>query len=134
MRGQVVEVLEPSGRDARLEALLRQHHSSRSNRILVFVLYKKEAARVQAQLQRHGWKVWAAHLPGHFCSASQPLHAHLHMLHLYLSTSSSCTLSQLWSTDIRPPLAWLLLRCTPKGDLSLKAASVCESLCPDAFP
>lgn len=54
---QIVEVIEPADRDARLEALLRKHHASRSNRILVFALYKKEAARVGAMLERKGWKV-----------------------------------------------------------------------------
>ena len=61
---QVVEVLEPFQRDGRLESLLQQHHVSRQNRVLIFVLYKKEAARVQAMLQRRGWKVgWLLELP-----------------------------------------------------------------------
>ena len=58
---QIVEVLEHTARDARLEALLRQYHSSRKNRVLVFVLYKKEATRVEQLLQRKGWSAAAVH-------------------------------------------------------------------------
>lgn len=58
---QVVEVLDPSVRDRRLDELLRQYHASRRNRILVFVLYKKEASRVEAMLAKRGWKVRACH-------------------------------------------------------------------------
>ncbi|KAL4442662.1 hypothetical protein ABPG77_006656 [Micractinium sp. CCAP 211/92] len=58
---QVVEVIEDRARDARLHELLQQHHKSRSNRIIIFVLYKKEAVRVEAFLQRKGWKAVAIH-------------------------------------------------------------------------
>lgn len=54
---QVVEVIEDRSRDARLHELLQQYHKSRSNRVIVFVLYKKEAVRVEQLLQRKGWKV-----------------------------------------------------------------------------
>ena len=50
-------MLELHARDKRLLELLKKHHSSRSNRILIFVLYKKEAPRVASLLQRNGWKV-----------------------------------------------------------------------------
>jgi ATP-dependent RNA helicase DBP3 len=53
----VVEVIEDRARDARLHELLQQYHKSRSNRVIVFVLYKKEAVRVEQLLQRKGWKV-----------------------------------------------------------------------------
>lgn len=58
---QIVEVLEDRARDARLEILLQKYHKSRTNRVLVFVLYKKEAVRVETALQRRGWKVSAVH-------------------------------------------------------------------------
>ncbi|GBG72803.1 hypothetical protein CBR_g12371 [Chara braunii] len=58
---QIVEVLEDRARDARLDELLRKYHKSRKNRILVFVLYKKEAVRVEMMLQRRGWNVVAVH-------------------------------------------------------------------------
>ena len=113
---QTVEVINPRDRDRRLEQLLRKYHSSRRNRVIVFVLYKKvigrpvtlwcrmstkfrrpnttlllqtnllvqtlhfwlvrlrqvmgvlsssvhkqEAARVESQLQRAGWKAAAVH-------------------------------------------------------------------------
>ena len=54
-------MLDPSVRDRRLDELLRRYHASRRNRILVFVLYKKEASRVEAMLAKRGWKVRARH-------------------------------------------------------------------------
>jgi ATP-dependent RNA helicase DBP3 len=58
---QTVEVIEPHARDNRLLELLNQHHKSRSNRIIIFVLYKKEAPRVEALLQRRGLTCGAIH-------------------------------------------------------------------------
>lgn len=54
---QIVEVIEPEAREKRLLELLKKYHGSRKNRVLVFVLYKKEASRVEEKLQRAGWKV-----------------------------------------------------------------------------
>ena len=54
---QIVEVIDPMARQDRLDALLKKYHASRKNRVLVFVLYKKEAARIESFLQRRGWKV-----------------------------------------------------------------------------
>ncbi|GFP79323.1 dead-box ATP-dependent RNA helicase 5 [Phtheirospermum japonicum] len=54
---QIVEVLEDRARDERLQVLLEKYHKSRKNRVLVFVLYKKEASRVENMLHRKGWKV-----------------------------------------------------------------------------
>ena len=45
----------------RLPQLLQQYHKSRTNRVLVFALYKKEAARVEQTLQRLGHKALAIH-------------------------------------------------------------------------
>ncbi|PKA58843.1 DEAD-box ATP-dependent RNA helicase 5 [Apostasia shenzhenica] len=58
---QIVEVVEDRARDARLVALLEKYHQSQRNRVLVFVLYKKEAARVENMLQNRGWKVVSVH-------------------------------------------------------------------------
>ncbi|KAM0934096.1 putative RNA helicase [Dioscorea sansibarensis] len=58
---QIVEVLDDRLRDARLVALLEKYHQSHRNRVLVFVLYKKEAARVETMLQRRGWKAVSVH-------------------------------------------------------------------------
>ena len=58
---QIIEVLEGGARDTKLEDLLKKYHKSRSNRVLVFVLYKKEASRVESMLQRKGWKAAAVH-------------------------------------------------------------------------
>ncbi|PIA58767.1 hypothetical protein AQUCO_00500600v1 [Aquilegia coerulea] len=49
---KIVEVLDNRARDARLIALLEKYHQSQKNRVLVFVLFKKEAARVENMLQR----------------------------------------------------------------------------------
>ena len=54
---QVVEVIEPQRRDQRIDELLQKYHKSRKNRVIVFVLYKKEASRVEALLVKRGWKV-----------------------------------------------------------------------------
>lgn len=54
---QIVEVLDDRARDERLVELLGKYHKSRRNRVLVFVLYKKEASRVENMLSRRGWKV-----------------------------------------------------------------------------
>ncbi|XP_075108468.1 DEAD-box ATP-dependent RNA helicase 5 isoform X2 [Nicotiana tabacum] len=54
---QIVEVLEDRARDERLQCLLEKYHKFRKNRVLVFVLYKKEASRVEIMLQKRGWKV-----------------------------------------------------------------------------
>jgi len=58
---QIVEVLDDRSRDSRLLALLDKYHKAQSNRVLVFVLYKKEAARVETMLQRRGWKAVSVH-------------------------------------------------------------------------
>lgn len=58
---QIVEVLDDRARDMRLVTLLEKYHESRRNRVLVFVLYKKEAVRVESMLQRRGWNVVAVH-------------------------------------------------------------------------
>ncbi|KAL6178666.1 hypothetical protein ACLB2K_050184 [Fragaria x ananassa] len=58
---QIVEVLDDRSRDARLAALLEKYHKSKGNRVLVFVLYKMEATRVENMLQRGGWKVCSIH-------------------------------------------------------------------------
>lgn len=54
---QIVEVLDDRARDERLLNLLNKYHKSRMNRVLVFVLYKKEASRVESMLSKRGWKV-----------------------------------------------------------------------------
>ncbi|KAG5087485.1 hypothetical protein GLYMA_01G010400v4 [Glycine max] len=58
---QIVEVLDDRSRDKRLVALLEKYHKSQRNRVLVFVLYKLEAKRVENMLQEGGWKVVSIH-------------------------------------------------------------------------
>ncbi|KAE9355515.1 DEAD-box ATP-dependent RNA helicase 5 [Phytophthora fragariae] len=58
---QIVEVVEDRARDARAHGLLQKYHSSRKNRVLLFVLYKKEADRVERMLHQRGWNCIAIH-------------------------------------------------------------------------
>ncbi|KAJ1968040.1 hypothetical protein IWQ62_001489 [Dispira parvispora] len=58
---QTVEVIEPEDKNRRLLALLEKYHKSRTNRVLVFVLYKKEATYLEKWLQGRGWHVAGIH-------------------------------------------------------------------------
>ncbi|KAK9239158.1 P-loop containing nucleoside triphosphate hydrolase protein [Lipomyces kononenkoae] len=60
---QIVEVIDPRQKEQRLLQLLRQYHSgaNRNDKILIFALYKKEAARVERFLQSKGYKIAAIH-------------------------------------------------------------------------
>mmetsp|Transcript_15410 Transcript_15410/g.21251 ORF Transcript_15410/g.21251 Transcript_15410/m.21251 type:complete len:555 (+) Transcript_15410:148-1812(+) len=57
---QRVEVLEMSARDERVDQLLKKYHNKK-NRVLIFVLYKKEAPRLEQTLKRKGWSAVAIH-------------------------------------------------------------------------
>eukprot|EP00873_Tetraselmis_striata_P046498 jgi/Tetstr1/466762/TSEL_011232.t1 len=57
---QHVEVIEARDRGQRLEKILRKHHTG-TERMLVFVLYKKEAPRVEEFLQSRSFKALAIH-------------------------------------------------------------------------
>ncbi len=58
---QIVECIQAFEKDRRLLALLEKYHKSRKNRILIFVLYKKEAAELQNKLQAKGYSVTGIH-------------------------------------------------------------------------
>jgi len=58
---QIVEVIDDRARELRLSKLLKEYHASRKNRMLIFVLYKKEAARIEMNLQRAGWNCTSIH-------------------------------------------------------------------------
>merc|ERR1711970_834367 len=58
---QIVEVIEDRARESKLNKLLKDYHSTRKNRILIFVLYKKEAARIEQSLSRNGWNCTSIH-------------------------------------------------------------------------
>lgn len=53
---QHVEVIDQRDRGQRLEQILRKHHTG-TERVLVFVLYKKEAPKVEEFLQTRKFKV-----------------------------------------------------------------------------
>ncbi|TQD98896.1 hypothetical protein C1H46_015539 [Malus baccata] len=58
---QIVEALDEHSCDGRLVALLEKCHKSKENRVLIFVLYRKEATCVEIMLQKGGWKVVSIH-------------------------------------------------------------------------
>lgn len=60
---QTVEVIEDRQRDSRLRELLKKVHSGsrKKDRVLIFALYKKEAARLEIALQRDGWNCCSIH-------------------------------------------------------------------------
>jgi ATP-dependent RNA helicase DBP3 len=59
---QTVEVIDPAARDGRLISLLGELKTKGlAEKVIVFVLYKKEAPRVEALLQRKGWAAAAVH-------------------------------------------------------------------------
>ena len=48
-------------RERRLKGLLQKYHASRDNRVLIFALYKKEAARLERSLQQQGFACLGIH-------------------------------------------------------------------------
>jgi hypothetical protein len=54
---QIVEVVDSRDKERRLEQLLRKIHKDQKNKVLVFALYKKEAARIERMLWGNGWNV-----------------------------------------------------------------------------
>merc|ERR1712195_6232 len=58
---QKVEVIKDWEKEKRLQELLSIVHKSRKNRVLIFGLYKKEAARLESSLQRKGFVVNSIH-------------------------------------------------------------------------
>ena len=60
---QYVEVMENNSRlkDTKLLQLLEKYHKSRTNKILIFVLYKVEAVKLQQTLESKGYNVTAIH-------------------------------------------------------------------------
>ncbi|KAI4659093.1 RNA-dependent ATPase [Alternaria triticimaculans] len=60
---QLVEVVDPRGKEQCLLQLLRQYQSGKNkdDRILVFCLYKKEAMRIEDFIRRQGFRVGGIH-------------------------------------------------------------------------
>lgn len=60
---QIVEVVDYNSKEPRLLQLLNEHQkgSKRSDRILVFCLYKKEAMRIESFIRSRGFKVAGIH-------------------------------------------------------------------------
>jgi ATP-dependent RNA helicase DBP3 len=58
---QIVEIVQQHEKDRKLLSLLDKYHATRKNRILIFVLYKKEAADLQYRLQQRGYAVTGIH-------------------------------------------------------------------------
>ena len=58
---QIVECVEPFDKNKKLFYLLEKYHASKKNRILIFVLYKKEAVMLHELLMKKGYNVTAIH-------------------------------------------------------------------------
>jgi ATP-dependent RNA helicase DBP3 len=60
---QLVEVVDPRGKEFRLLQLLKQYQSGKNteDRILVFCLYKKEAMRIESFIRSKGFRVGGIH-------------------------------------------------------------------------
>jgi len=58
---QYVEVVDDTQKPEKLTTLLRKYHKGKNNKVLVFVLYKKEAVRVEQTLSRQGYNVCSLH-------------------------------------------------------------------------
>ncbi|SCU93629.1 LANO_0E04390g1_1 [Lachancea nothofagi CBS 11611] len=60
---QIVEVIDPFKKERKLLELLKKYQSGarKDDKVLIFALYKKEAARVERNLQYNGYKVAAIH-------------------------------------------------------------------------
>ncbi|KAI9094635.1 P-loop containing nucleoside triphosphate hydrolase protein [Phlyctochytrium arcticum] len=59
---QRVEVVDQRSKEAKLLELLKKYHNkARTNRILIFALYKKEAARIEQFVRRQGYNIAAIH-------------------------------------------------------------------------
>ncbi|KAI9350215.1 P-loop containing nucleoside triphosphate hydrolase protein [Obelidium mucronatum] len=59
---QRVEVLADNrAKEGKLVQLLKDYHKSRKNRIMIFALYKKEAARLEQFVRNHGYNANAIH-------------------------------------------------------------------------
>lgn len=57
---QIVEVVDGKQKDQKLRDLLKQYHTG-TNKIIIFVLYKKEAARVEDMLRQRGFNAQGIH-------------------------------------------------------------------------
>lgn len=66
-----MECVEAREKDFKLRNLLKNYHSSRTNKILIFVLYKKEAVELSSKIQQWGYNVTAIH--GDKAQAGKPL-------------------------------------------------------------
>lgn len=58
---QIVEVVDERERENKLFQLLKKYHANRKDRVLIFVLYKKEAARIESTIMRKGWTCTSIH-------------------------------------------------------------------------
>lgn len=60
---QIVEVVDPRGKERKLLELLKKYHSGpkKNEKVLIFALYKKEATRVERNLKYNGYNVAAIH-------------------------------------------------------------------------
>ena len=58
---QIVECISAHEKDSKLMGLLKKYHQSRTNRCLLFVLYKREADNLERTLKSRGYSVVGIH-------------------------------------------------------------------------
>lgn len=58
---QIVEMIEPRHKEKRLLELLNEYHKTRKNRVIMFVLYKREAEQMEHFLRSKHWNCVAIH-------------------------------------------------------------------------
>jgi ATP-dependent RNA helicase DBP3 len=58
---QIVECIDASQKDKKLMGLLEKYHKSRTNKCLIFVLYKREAETLERTLAGRGYNVVSIH-------------------------------------------------------------------------
>lgn len=70
---QTIEVIEDRARESRMKAILRQFTAKKKQKILIFALYKKEAERLEYNLQRDGFDVCSIHGNKHQAARTKAL-------------------------------------------------------------
>ena len=96
---QIVECVQAFEKDKKLTHLLESYHKTRKNRILIFVLYKKEAADLQVKLAGKGYNVTAIHGVSTMCTACQILYHLIVCNNASDRISLSMTARQHWKSS-----------------------------------
>ncbi|PVU97531.1 hypothetical protein BB561_000493 [Smittium simulii] len=58
---QIIEVIDPYAKEQKILSLLQKYHEGQKSKLLLFVLYKKEATRIENFLHRNGYNCCSIH-------------------------------------------------------------------------